>query len=521
MRDPESNETQKLATLLELGQVLSGTLNLKHSLHRALEILEQRHGMFRSAVMLLHDSELHIHASNGITAEGQKARYRLGEGITGRVVESRKPVVVPQVSKEPLLLNRAASRKGLKEELTFICVPILEGRKTIGALGVDLVFKKDRDYDRIVKFLRVIASMIGQAVRVERLVEAETQRLVAENTHLREELRERYDFSNMVGSSGGMRQVYEQVAQVAGTNTSVLIRGESGTGKELIAHAIHYNSPRANKPFVKVSCAALPETLIESELFGHERGAFTGAIKERPGRFELAQGGTIFLDDIDDVPLSMQVKLLRVLQNRVVERLGGTRQIPVDVRVVTGSKRDLRQMVAEGKFRDDLFYRLNVIPVNLPPLRDRREDIPILVDHFVKRYFRQRGEEPRAVSPAVMQAFMRYPWPGNVRELENACERIAQTCTCDTVRLGCVPVSVLFHKYAEDHQPVIENHAHPSAVSLDERLREVESNLITWALKVSGGNKSKAAELLSIKRSTLGDRIKKLELTHLEATEQQ
>jgi len=214
------------------------------------------------------------------------------------------------------------------------------------------------------------------------------------------------------------------------------------------------------------------------------------------------------------------VKLLRVLQNRVVERLGGTRQIPVDVRVVTGSKRDLRQMVAEGKFRDDLFYRLNVIPVNLPPLRDRREDIPILVDHFVKRYFRQRGEEPRAVSPAVLQAFLRYPWPGNVRELENACERIAQTCTCDTVRLGCVPVSVLFHKYAEDHQPVVENHAHPSAVSLDDRLREVESNLITWALKVSGGNKSKAAELLSIKRSTLGDRIKKLELTHLETTEQ-
>jgi len=317
-----------------------------------------------------------------------------------------------------------------------------------------------------------------------------------------------------------MRAVFDFVRVVADSDSSVLVTGETGTGKELIANLIHQSSSRRHKPFVAVSCAILSETLIESELFGHERGAFTGAIKERPGRFELAQGGTIFLDDIDDVPLSMQVKLLRVLQNRVVERLGGTRQIPVDVRVVTGSKRDLRQMVAAGKFRDDLFYRLNVIPVNLPPLRDRREDIPILVDHFVKRYFRQRGEEPRAVSPAVLQAFLRYPWPGNVRELENACERIAQTCTCDTVRLGCVPVSVLFHKYAEDHQPVVENHAHPSAVSLDDRLREVESNLITWALKVSGGNKSKAAELLSIKRSTLGDRIKKLELTHLETTEQ-
>jgi len=323
--------------------------------------------------------------------------------------------------------------------------------------------------------------------------------------------------SVVVGRSARMRAVFDFVRVIADSDSSVLITGETGTGKELVANLIHQSSSRRHKPFVPISCAILSETLIESELFGHERGAFTGAIKDRPGRFELAQGGTIFLDDVDDVPLSMQVKLLRVLQNRVIERLGGTRQIPVDVRVITGSKRDLRGLVAEGKFRDDLFYRLNVIPVNLPPLRDRREDIPILVDHFVKRYFRQRGEEPRAVSGAVLQAFMRYPWPGNVRELENACERIAQTCTCDTVRLGCVPVSVLFHKYAEDHQPILETHAHPSAVSLDDRLREVESNLISWALKVSGGNKSKAAELLNIKRSTLGDRIKKLELTHLEA----
>jgi transcriptional regulator with GAF, ATPase, and Fis domain len=325
--------------------------------------------------------------------------------------------------------------------------------------------------------------------------------------------------SVVVGRSARMRAVFDFVRVIADSESSVLVTGETGTGKELVANLIHQSSSRRHKPFVPISCAILSETLIESELFGHERGAFTGAIKDRPGRFELAQGGTIFLDDVDDVPLSMQVKLLRVLQSRVIERLGGTRQIPVDVRVITGSKRDLRGMVAAGAFRDDLFYRLNVIPVNLPPLRDRREDIPILVDHFVKRYFRQRGEEPRAISGAVLQAFMRYPWPGNVRELENACERIAQTCTCDTVRLGCVPVSVLFHKYAEDHEPILETHAHPSAVSLDDRLREVESNLISWALKVSGGNKSKAAELLNIKRSTLGDRIKKLDLTHLEAGE--
>ncbi len=321
----------------------------------------------------------------------------------------------------------------------------------------------------------------------------------------------------VVGRSPRMRAVFDFVRVIADSDSSVLVTGETGTGKEMIANLIHQSSARRHKPFVPVSCAILTETLIESELFGHERGAFTGAIKDRPGRFELAQGGTIFLDDIDDVPMSIQVKLLRVLQNRTVERLGGTRTIPIDVRVITGSKRSLKDVVAEGRFRDDLFYRLNVIPINLPPLRERREDVPVLMDHFIKRYFQQRNAEPRQVAPAVQQAFMRYPWPGNVRELENACERIAQTCTCDTVRVGCVPVSVLFHKYAEDQEPIVETHDQPSAISLDDRLREVESNLISWALKVSGGNKSKAAELLNIKRSTLGDRVKKLGLGHLES----
>jgi transcriptional regulator with GAF, ATPase, and Fis domain len=317
-----------------------------------------------------------------------------------------------------------------------------------------------------------------------------------------------------------MRAIFDFVKVIADSDSSVLVTGETGTGKELIANLIHQSSGRRHKPFQPVSCAILSETLIESELFGHERGAFTGAIKDRPGRFELAAGGTIFLDDIDDVPLSMQVKLLRVLQNRAIERLGGTRLIPVDVRVITGSKRDLRQLVAEGKFRDDLFYRLNVIPIVLPPLRERREDVPILMRHFLELYFRQRGEEPREVSAAVMQAFLRYPWPGNVRELENACERIAQTCSCETVRLGCLPMSVLFQEYAESREPLVPTHEPTGGVSLDERLREVESNLIGWALRASGGNKSRAAELLSIKRSTLGDRIKKLGLGHLESPDE-
>ncbi|MBI3264967.1 MAG: sigma-54-dependent Fis family transcriptional regulator [Acidobacteria bacterium] len=325
--------------------------------------------------------------------------------------------------------------------------------------------------------------------------------------------------SIVVGQSARMRAVFDFVRVIADSDSSVLITGETGTGKEMIANLIHHSSSRRHRPFVAVSCAILSETLIESELFGHERGAFTGAIKDRPGRFELAQGGTIFLDDVDDVPLSMQVKLLRVLQNRTIERLGGVRAIPVDVRVITGSKRDLKELVKEGKFREDLYYRLNVIPIVLPPLRDRREDIPALVEHFITRYFRQRGEDAAPISPAVMRALTRYSWPGNVRELENACERVAQTCTCGHVRVGCIPASVLFHQSADEglEPTLVTPEPQTVAVSLDDRLRDVEVNLITWALRSCGGNKSKAAELLKMKRSTLGDRIAKLGLDHLEA----
>src|SRR3954465_10296598 len=314
----------------------------------------------------------------------------------------------------------------------------------------------------------------------------------------------------VVGHSARMRAVFEFLRVIGNSDSTVLITGESGTGKEVTATLIHQNSRRKHKPFVAVSCALFSETLIESELFGHERGAFTGAIKDRPGRFEMAEGGTIFLDDIDDVPLSMQVKLLRVLQNRTVERLGGTRTVPVNVRIIAGSKRDLKQMVADGKFREDLFYRLNVLPVALPPLRERREDIPMLMEHFLERYFRRSGDDAPQISDAVRQAFLRYSWPGNVRELENACERVAQTCSCGTLRVGCMSASILFRAGSQPPDPALlpRQPAAPAApVALDDRLRELESNLILWALKVSKGNKSKAAELLQIKRSTLGDRI--------------
>jgi two-component system, NtrC family, response regulator AtoC len=315
----------------------------------------------------------------------------------------------------------------------------------------------------------------------------------------------------VIGRSARMRAVFDFVTVIGGSDSTVLITGESGTGKEVVATLIHQTSRRTHHPFVAVSCALFSETLIESELFGHERGAFTGAIKDRPGRFELAQGGTIFLDDIDDVPLGMQVKLLRVLQNRTIERLGGTRAIPINVRILAGTKRDLKQMVADGRFREDLYYRLNVLPLTLPPLRERREDIPELMEAFLGRFFARKGEGMPEVTHAVRQAFMQYDWPGNVRELENACERIAQMCTCGAVRIGCVAASILFGANPQALEPVVQSlpaDTVTTPISLESRLRDLETSLITWALKASHGNKSRAAELLQIKRSTLGDRIR-------------
>src|SRR5947207_5920635 len=324
--DAVAREARRLATLLDISQALSGTLNQKAAFHRVLAILARHHGAVRGIVSLLQaDGELRIEASDGIPAGPRTVTYQLGEGITGRVVQSGKPIVVPRVSREPAFLHRAARRPELShQELSFVCVPISLNRRAIGALAIDLKYKAERNFERSTKFLGVVASMIAQAVKIHRLIEEDKRHLVDENTHLRQELRERYDFSNLVGSSGPMRQIYEQVTQVAGTNTTVLIRGESGTGKELIAHALHYSSLRASKPFVKVSCAALPESLIESELFGYEKGAFTGAETRKKGRFELAEGGTLFLDEIGDVNLATQVKLLRVLQEREFERVGGT-----------------------------------------------------------------------------------------------------------------------------------------------------------------------------------------------------
>jgi Nif-specific regulatory protein len=500
-----ASDIRRLTTLVEASQALSGTLDLRAALHRVLEILARHQGAARSMITLLNDEDgsLHVAAADGLDQAAHRVRYQLGEGITGRVVQSGRPIVVPRVSREPSFLRRAAERPELaRRELTFVCVPIVLNRRTAGALGVDLPFHADRDYDGTAKLLGVVASMIAQALKVQRLIEAERRRLVEENKHLREELRERYDFSNIVGTSGAAREMYEQVARVASTNTTVLIRGESGTGKELIAHAIHYNSLRAKKPFVKVSCAALPESLIESELFGYEKGAFTGAQQRRKGRFELAEGGTLFLDEIGDLNLSTQVKLLRVLQEREFERVGGVETVKVNVRLIAATNKDMEKGIADSTFREDLFYRLNVFTIFVPPLRERKADIMLLADHFLGKFSVEHGKPIKRISTPAIDMLMSYHWPGNVREMENTIERAVLVCDGNVIHAHHLPPTL---QTAEASGTVV-------GVSLEDAVAAYEKDLLQDALKTTRGNRAKAARLLSTTDRILNYKVRKYEI---------
>jgi Nif-specific regulatory protein len=494
-----------LASLLDISKALSGSLRLKDAIHRALEILERDQSVARSAVTLLREgtNELHIEASVGLSHAGQRVHYDMGEGITGRVVETGRSVVVPKISGEPMFLNRAGQRRySAALEITFICVPILVNREPVGCLGVDLDFDKNRDYDAAQKFFTLIASMIAQAVKIHRLADAERRRLLEENVHLREELRERYDFSNLIGNSGPICRVYEQVTQVASTNTTVMLRGESGTGKELIAHAIHYNSPRKNSPFIKVNCASLPEPLIESELFGYEKGAFTGATAQKKGRFELAEGGTLFLDEIGELNSSTAVKLLRVLQEKEFDRLGGTRTIKSDVRLIVATNKDLEKAISEGAFREDLYYRLNVFAIFVPPLRERKPDILLLADHFLEKYANQHGKNIRRISTPAIDMLMSYHWPGNIRELENTIERAVLVCDSGAIHGHHLPPTL----------QTAEASGTMTNVSFKEAVDAYERDLIQDTLKTTRGNRSKAASLLKTTERVINYKVKKLKI---------
>jgi len=343
---------------------------------------------------------------------------------------------------------------------------------------------------------------------------------IAENIMLKQRVLSQYGYDNMIGKSEGMKRVFEIISTVSNRDTTILIQGESGTGKELAAGAIHYNSNRRDGPFIKVSCAALNKEILESELFGHEKGSFTGAIKTRRGRFELADGGTIFLDDVDDIPLEMQVKLLRVLQEREFERVGGEETIPVNVRVICATKKDLKKLVQEGSFRQDLYYRLHVVTVQLPPLRERKEDIPPLVTYFIKKYATHQRVSVNSISQETLNLLLSYNWPGNIRELENVIEHAVAFCTSDTIIPKNLPGNLLERETPSGIFP-IELSAIDS-IDLQETLSEAERKLLLWAYQKTNGNQVRMSEILRIPRTTLQNKLVKYNITkpNISATEQ-
>ncbi len=416
------------------------------------------------------------------------------------MVQSGKEIVVPDISKDPRFLHKTKSRTQKNgKRIAFFCVPIkLEG-KTIGALSVDRQAGRGDNFEVNVNLLNIIATMIAQAVKLNRLIQSDRQLLRDENIRLRQELKTRFNIHNMVGSSNVMQEVYRLIEQVCDSNATVLIRGESGTGKDLVAHAIHYNSPRASKPFVKVNCTALPDTLLESELFGHEKGAFTGAINKKLGRFERAHGGTIFLDEIGDFPTNLQVKLLRVIQFREFERVGGLETIKTNVRIIVATHKNLEEHITEGVFREDLYYRINVFPIYLPPLRDHKDDIMLLADHFLEKFAAENNKDISRISTPAIDMLTHYHWPGNVRELENCVERAVLLCNGNVIRSKHLPPSLQMIKKTES---VAER-------SLTEIIANTEKEHIVDALKKCSGQQRKTAKELGITERILGYKIKK------------
>lgn len=496
-------EVQELALLFEISRVLDTSMDLREVVGPVLKAIARNMGMMRGTITLLNreTGEIIIEAAHGLSAsQRERGRYRPGEGVTGKVVESGQPAVVPRISEEPLFLNRTGARKKLRrKDISFICVPIKLGNQVIGTLSADRLFSDRVSLEEDLRLLSIIGSMIAQAVRLRRSAQEERQRLMEENIRLQEELKERYRPANIMGNSKAMQAIYDLIAQVSKSEATVLIRGESGTGKELVAQAIHYESLRASKPFIKISCAALPETLLESELFGYEKGAFTGALSTRKGRFELASGGTIFLDEVGDFSPATQVKLLRVLQEKEFERLGGTQTIKVNVRVVAATNRDLEDMIERGEFRQDLYYRLNVFPIHLPPLRDRKADVLLLADHFVEKYSKANGKDIRRISTPAIDMLMAYHWPGNVRELENCIERAVLISNDDVIHGHHLPPTL---QTAEASGTRFEG-------DLQTTLDNYERELVLDALKSSRGNMAKAARSLGITERIMGLRVNK------------
>ncbi|MDD4092259.1 MAG: sigma 54-interacting transcriptional regulator [Smithellaceae bacterium] len=488
---------EELAALHAISKILAQPMDLRDQLEQILHEMSLRLGMQRGMISLLdHEKkEAWLDIAHDVNIDGMEVSYKPGEGITGMVAETGRPMAVANLGQETHFLDRTGARRHLnRAELSFLCVPIIYDASVVGVLSADKVAKQVEDLEKELAMMSSVAELMAKAVHIRALEE--------ENRRLRKIVGQQHAPSmDIIGHSKAIQEVFGLVAQVSDSNTTVLITGETGTGKELIARAIHNNSPRKGGPLVQVNCAAIPDTLIESELFGHEKGAFTGALQTRRGRFEEANGGTIFLDEVGELSAAAQVKLLRVLQEKRFQPLGSSRVIHVNVRIIAATNRNLEQDIIADRFRADLFYRLNVFPVYLPPLRERGSDVILLADHFLLKYSKEMGKNVKKISTAAIEAFLSHKWPGNVRELENCIERAVLLTKTDTVDCLHLPPSL-----------------HAGEKSLERRDRSKlssvveaqERTLIIDALTETGGNQTKAAKLLGTTKRIIQYKISKI-----------
>ena len=485
---------EPLSALAHVGEELAAGATLADGFERAMRMLDRRLGAKRSALFLVVAGQLTVEVAYGVPREALRPRHRLG--VAGRVADSGLPIVVPSILREPMAIADLADPAAWRDEaLSLIVVPVSVGGRCVGALSVYFAADPASSLATRLSVVQVVASAVAQGLRAGQTPEAAPLRAAASERAV-------FEYANMIGSSAPMRQVYEEIGQVARTSATALILGESGTGKELVAQAIHANSDRADKPFIRINSTAFPETLFEAELFGHERGAFTGAVGRKKGRLDRAQGGTLFLDEIGDLPLSTQVKLLRVLQSREYERLGGTETLKADVRFIAATNNDVAAAVAAGTFREDLYYRLNVFTITVPRLRDRRADVPALAQYFLEKFAREHRRDVRRISSGALDLLAAHPWPGNVRELENAIERAVVSCSEPVI--------------GESHLPETVRRNAPSVSgerpTLGQAVESLERRMIDEALEESGGNLARAARRLGTTERILRYKMDKYSL---------
>jgi len=490
--------------LHSISTILTSTLNLKDTLSSIFSLLED-HLALKKGVLILRDTyteEYYIEIGYGLTEKDRrKSIFKLLEILTSKVLDSNTVEIVDELKSGTLGVPFDADEEMPGHSLT--CLPIVLGDEKIGTLSVVIPTRSTSEMQHRLNLLSTVCLLIAQEIKLKKLLEMEKEALRKENVLLRDELKEKYNIHNMIGNSNAMHPVYESIIQVANSNATVLIRGESGTGKELVAHAIHYNSPRASKPFIKINCGAIPESLIESELFGYEKGAFTDAQEMKIGKFEAANGGTIFLDEIGELAPQVQVKLLRVLQEKEIERVGSVKSLKVNVRVITATNRDLEQELETKRFREDLYYRLNVFPIFLPPLRERKTDILLLAEHFLDKFSKENEKKISRVSSLAIDLLTSYHWPGNVRELENCMERAVLVCRNDTIQATDLPATL---------QRSDTSTTPGDDLSYEEMVSNFEREIIIDALKKTKGNKSKAADLLKTTQRIIGYKIANLDI---------